>query len=722
MPASGPPRKLAYTRNDAKGVLGPNVLNQQESDVTTFFSDESQWEKLGYGPNDEEPEVAKPTERQFPPAIIDLSEEYFDKCKTWLANRLQELQDSHNVKMEELALYEQAYKAVPQQNRVVNIPFRGANNDIMPVIGMAVDPVIARLDIGIFKQNPVFAVTPLRKSLVDYRQCLEDWTEFNQAHRWKLRQVAAPRLKEFCNLGTMVFKTVYDRVEAPIKTWKRNQDSKRFTQEKKRLVKFTGARVFGVPIDRFYFPPGYSTLDECPIVAERLVLTYEQLRIAEASGKIVDVAKLGKAAVRTTKSDLEDQQELNANHEEPLSYKNQYELYEVWFDYDIDEDGYPESLVAIFEPETRTFLQLTYNWYFHQRKPYTVIPYTIQDGTLYGMGLAEMILPFQNAISRWQQMAQNNAYLANVRMYIAKKNSGIEDVPRIFAGRTFFVDDPSKDFKPFAASDIYPSTLTERQNLFGMVEKRTGVSDYLTGRESPIIGSRATATSTIALIQEGTKRVEQTLENIRVGMQDIIEKAFCIWFQYGTEDLEDLVFGTDDTATKIEDFFASMNAENVINGAIGVSLKAADAGDNKQARQQMQLSIINLMIGYLEKQLQAAESALEAMKSGLPEVAPMVADTINAARKMFNDLLHNYDIRNPEQYLPDLAKYLGGQPGISDPYAQQGGLGGPAAGPAGPQGPPGMADVSAASEGVLPIRPETAPSSGRPPFLSPLTG
>lgn len=687
-----------------------------------FYADGDAWDKLSYGPNEEPPEVATPTEKQFPsPILNELDEDQLARCKDWLSKRLQELIDSHDTKMQEFALYENAYKAFPTQQTSRHTPFIGASTDLVPVIAMAVDPVAARLDIGIMKQEPVFSVTPLRKSLVSYRECLEDWIQFNQQNRWKLRQTASPRFIEFCKLGTMAFKTVYDRIEAPIKTWERDQTSGKFSQRKKKLVKYSGPQVFGVPMDRLYFPPGYSRVDDCPIIAERLELTYEQLRVAESSGKITDVAKLGKATPRSSLSDIEQQQEDNANHTESVTYKNQYELFEVWFDYDIDGDSYPESLVAIFEPETRTFLQLTYNWYFHQRKPYSVIPYTIQDGTLYGLGLAEMILPFQNQISRWQQMAMNNAYLANIRMYVAKKNSGIEDVPRLYSGRVWYVEDPSKDVKPFAAADIYPSTLTERQNLFGMVEKRTGVSDYLTGRESPIIGSRATATSTIALIQEGTKRVEQTLENVRHGFADILEKAFCIWFQYGTEDLEDLVFGTDYTAQKVEDFFAMMSAENVINGAIGVSLKAADAGDNKQARQQMQLSIINLMMGYLEKQLSAAENALMGIKQGVPEIAPLVTDTLTAARNMFNDLLKNYDIRNPEQYLPDLNKYLG-QPGEGDSSygastpPSTGGPGAEDVGPAGGFFGAGLAAPQGAVPGLGGVRPEGAPQSGRPPL------
>lgn len=711
-----------------KEPLGPNVENQDPSDVSAVFEDHPGHKNNGYDENEtEDHEVAKPSEQQFPPPIMEeLDEECLVKCRRWLSERLEELIASHNVKMAEFATYENAYKALPGKKK--QTPFVGACNEVIPVIAMAVDPVQSRLDIGIMKQQPVFSVQPLRKSLVEYRDCLEEWLEFNQRHRWKLRQVAAPRFYEFCKFGTMAFKTIYDRIESPIKTWERSETSGKFLQKKKKLVKFTGARVVGIPMDRLYFPPGYATVDECPIMGERLTLTYEQLRVAESSGKITDVDKLGHSPTRQNKSDIEDQQEVGANHEEPLEYKNEYELYELWFDYDIDDDGYPESLVAIFEPERRIFLQLTYNWYFHQRKPYTVIPYTVQDGTLYGIGLAEMILPFQNAITRWHQMASDNAYLANIRMYIAKKNSGIEEVPRVYVGRVFYVDNPDKDLKPFQAADIYPSTMTERQNLFGMVEKRTGVSDYLTGRESPLIGSRATATSTIALIQEGTKRVEETLENIRGGFADVSEKSFCIWIQYGTEDLEDLVFGSDYTAEQIEDFFSMMTAEHVVNGAIGITLKATDAGENKQARQQMQLSLISILMGFFEKQIEAGEAALQMLQQGQTQGAMLIADTLTAARKMFNDLLKHYDIRNPEQYLPDITKYLQGpqgpQGGPQQPPEQsyQEPPSAPPGLPPGLEGLPGMGALSGGGNGALQQRPEGAPNSGRPPFLESLAG
>lgn len=242
-------------------------------------------------------------------------------------------------------------------------------------------------------------------------------------------------------------------------------------------------------------------------------------------------------------------------------------------------------------------------------------------------------------------------------MFIAKKESGIEEVPKLYCGRTFFVDDPKSDFIPFQAAEIYPSTLSERQNLFGLTEKRTGISDYLTGRESPIVGSRATATATTALIQEGTRRVEEVLENVRLGLAEVIQTCIYIWIQYGLDEVDDVVFGDDQIADDLKSFFDSVNEDN-IQGALAIDLSATDAANNRGLQQQMQLTLIRVMMEYLDKLVNAGQTALAAVQQGQPELTQLISDVMTAARVMFRDLLNKYDIRNPDEYLPELEKYL----------------------------------------------------------------
>jgi hypothetical protein len=624
------------------------------------------------------PEAPK---KKFPEPIIDISDDQKDKFIIWIDQWVEDLISDQSKKMDDWVALEEAYRA--KNGPAQRVPFVGACNETVPAIAMAVDPIHARLSTGIFKQDPIIKLKGLKKPVLKFIPALERWVDYYIKHKLHLRQIASPRLLECAKLGTCAFKTVYDRQSAKIKTY--NEDFTKVIE--KEELRFSGPRVLGLQIGDVLFPPLYQHVQDCPIIVERIRTTYWKLKVAEASGKLANVDKI-KDQVSNVRTPLESAREEASNHTTSRRHHEELEVFEVWCDYDIDGNGLPEHLVATYHRDTKTLLQLRYNWYFHQRKPYTIIPYTVTNDSLYGLGVAEMVKPFQDALTKWHRMATDNTYLSNIRMFIVKKNSGIEEVPRLYAGRCFFVDDPAKDFIPFASADIYPSTLAERQNLFGLAEKRTGVSDYLTGRESPIIGTRATATSTLALIQEGTKRVEEVLENLRVGFSEIIENCMYIWIQYGMEGLDDLVFGDDETSQLLKEFFSTVSAENV-NGALAIDLSATDASGSRQATQQLQLQIIQVMMGYYEKLIELGTAAIQAQAT-MPAFAAMATDVMEAAKKMFTDLLTKYDIRNPEDYIPDLEKYLNG-PAASAGAGQA--VGGGVAGL--PGGPAGLGGLSA---------------------------
>jgi len=639
------------------------------------------------------PEVLPEPERMpadYPPPLIDISTEKMDDIKRHLDDWLHTLDSDQQDKQTQWREQEEGYRALPKLKK---FPFKGAAGEVIPVIAMAVDPIHARLDTGIFKQDPVYTLKGLKKSVLPFIPALTAWIDFYQKHYLRLRQVSSPRILECTKLGTMVFKTVFHKEQVRTLTYDSN-----FEVVPQEFTAYKGPKVFGISLGDFLFPPHYQFIHDCPIVAERQRTSYGALKRAEASNRLTNVDAI-KGQETADKTDLEMERGDVVKHT-TTRVTEDLVVYECWFDYDIDGDGVPEKLVATYHLNTRTLLQLRYNWYFHQRYPYTVIPYAVSNDSLYGIGIGEMTKPFQDAITKFYQMAADNAYLANIRMFIAKKNSGIEDVPRVYAGRVFFVDEPSKDFIPFAGGDIYPSTLVERQNLFGLVEKRTGVSDYLVGRESPIIGSRATATSTLALIQEGTRRVEEVLENLRLGFAEIMENCIYIWIQYGLGDVDELVFGDDDIGIQLKNFFSTITKENVA-GAIAIDLTATDAAGNRQAQQQMQLQIIQVMMQYLEKVLAAGQAALQAQQSGMPQMTEMIKEVMRSARKLFTDLLHKYDIRNPEDYIPDLEQFLNGNgtgPGIGG--AAQGLPGGPEAGPGVPAGNPALAGPAVPGPGA----------------------
>lgn len=630
-------------------------------------------------PADENPAGGPPDRpvEPYPKTLIKLTDDKRNTLLNWLDLWLNSMSSSHGEKMGQYETIEKAYRALPEAEK--STPFVGANNDTMPVIAMAVDPAYSRIETGIFQQDPIFRAVPLKKSMQKYAKPLEKFIDFYVRNKLSLRQESAPRILEATKLGCCVFKTIFDREEFTVMGY----DSQ-YNETPKKVRRFDGPRILGISRDQFMYPAGYKNLQECPIVAELQYPTVGDLhRQAESNKLDKDAVDRVKAYVSTQLPPLQFARETAAQMHQDTTIPIKVELVEFWFDYDINDDGLPESMVCTYHRPSREILQLRYNWYFHQRKPYTLIPYTVTNGSLDGVGLGEMALPMQKMITKWQQMASDNAYLANIRMFAVKTGSNIEDKPRLYSGRMFELEDPSRDIKPLQLGDIYNSTISERQNLFGMVEKRTGISDYLTGRESPILGSRATATATTALIQEGTKRVEQVLENFREGYAEMLQNCVYIWIQYGAGDLADLVFGDDETGHLVTEFFDTMKAENV-NGSLAFELSITDANTNKQAMLQMQLALIQQVTAYYEKLIQGGQMAMQAAQQA-PPLADLIVKVMDASRKLYMDLMASYpNITNPEDYLPSLDILLSaiGQP--PSPASPPPAAGGPPGNPANP--------------------------------------
>jgi hypothetical protein len=121
------------------------------------------------------------------------------------------------------------------------------------------------------------------------------------------------------------------------------------------------------------------------------------------------------------------------------------------------------------------------------------------------------------------------------------------------------------------------------------------------------------------------------------------------------------------------------------------------------------------MMQYQEKVLELGSVALQAEMT-MPAFTDMAAEVMTAARAMFKDLLNTYDIRNPEDYLPDLEKYL--NVGAPAGPVSGGGVAGPTSGAGASPGLPMVPQPS-------PPPPPTGSSVARgldPRLVQPITG
>jgi hypothetical protein len=276
-------------------------------------------------------------------------------------------------------------------------------------------------------------------------------------------------------------------------------------------------------------------------------------------------------------------------------------------------------------------------------------------------------------------------------MVVAKSGSNIAPGEPFYPNKVWIVDDDvQKSFGVFPMADIYQSLPLLQSNVQALGERRTGISDIQLGNIQELPG-RTPATTMLSLLQEGNRRPDLTIKNMRyTGLSTVGLRIVQLMQQYasspvdvGGQQLMKLVLQTlgmpegQEVAQKL-----TTPMEDAALG-IGVSITATSGSANKEVERQGFTTLLQLAAGLYPQFLQAVQLASSAPGTPLAAVALQSA---HGLQELFQRLLEQYDVRNPEEILaltPQTENALeqGGQAGASPAP-------GPVAGPVEPN--PGL--------------------------------
>jgi len=236
-------------------------------------------------------------------------------------------------------------------------------------------------------------------------------------------------------------------------------------------------------------------------------------------------------------------------------------------------------------------------------------------------------------------------------------------------------------------------------------ERRSGISDYSLGRESSAIGDRATATGTLAIIQEGNRRFDLNVRDMRESYGLIGRMLFELNHQYRPKGLSYVTQGPQGAMTE----FAFDMPDEIITNMLGFELTASSATINKQVEQAGLLQLLQI----LTQNMQAGQQA--AMLLANPQVPPQVKEYTASYMESLTELVKRtmMTFDQPPVDVPDIMQsFQPQQPGMV-PQAPGGMNGG------GPPGPPGaMGGPPGAGGPSLPGpagQPPGAGNGGTPP-------
>lgn len=590
------------------------------------------------------------------------------------------------------------YRA-PLAQGLRRFPFEGASNYTYPLTAQNVDPILARLLRTIHATPNLWTVTALNAQWSDVAKPAQDFLAYIDSHYIKMHDVNYRVLLEMCKLGTGIYKTGWRFEADKVQGYDVQMNRASLVREKNQPL------VDQVHMANFVLPPEALAIDPdsqggAMWVAERFRFRPEQLEaLAKAQSPVLPNFDADALAIvlkfEETAPTLYEQrvQQLdNMSGAFSRRWRRPIELWEVHIRFDTTGNGFEDDIVILWHHPTRTIVRAIYNPFAHGKRPYHAARYIRGDG-FYGIGLGEQLQSWQLMMTDILNYDIDKVLLEHAPMLIAKEGANILPNEVFYPLKTLFVQDPSKDIQPFRWNT---GTNSEVLNLLSYVQEgakaRSGLTDLQFGSVGAI-PSRTPATTVQALLQEGNTRFDMMIQDLRlnalgpVGMQTLQN----IVQQVGDKknnprgeryiELAAQVLGV--KPGQLVDALITLPSERVEQG-LGVELTATSGTNNKELQRQSYLALLQVFGQWGPQLIQLGQLAQQAGGTPLGQIA---VELFDGARELLQRILEQFDIRNPDDILPNLSAALASQ-------QQQ------AAGQSVPAGPGGLAQLAGAPIGV----------------------
>ena len=577
-----------------------------------------------------------------------------ERLTEYILGEIEQSQSDQSEFLQNLKLWTNLYEGKVYEK---DFPWKDCANIRLPFTATNCEAIFSRMMNSIFSMEPFWTVKPLAAGTWDYAKNLETFLEFASGSVLRMYETCQSWFMPAVKYGT-----------SPLKiSWREDWRSyfKRIGGERvldKRLM-FRGPRLEPLPLQDFFRPSGYANIKDFPWVGHRFYLNTMQIK-----GMKADYGWNEKYIDKVLSFPVERKTEVEDEVAEKTGVQNilcdQYEFYECYLYWNMkeDDDVYV-PLMAVIHPTTRQLLYVEDFPYDHGEWPFAAIRYMPRENDFLGIGVIQMLEHIQKTLDTSMNQIIDNATLANARWFKWKKGSPLPRNLKIRPGAVIPVDDPN-DIVAEQLGDTYQSNPFYIQFLMQQGERRSGLTEYSMGRESPVVGSRATATSTLALIQEANRRFDLTLKDIRNSSTEVGYQCLELWQQY-TDGLYDYMYKRPEVANAM--FAALPNTQQELmqksiefsgtdfRSSYMIELKASSSASNKEIEKQNNMALYQMMAQHNQQMAQIV------MQLESPQAPPGFKDFMYkigvAQGELARRILYSYDIKDAETLAVSLGEY-----------------------------------------------------------------
>jgi len=582
----------------------------------------------------------------------------------YLSSELEEALYAHELKLEWINESNRLYMGDPVTTRKT-FPWDGAANLVVPLVGITVDSIVARIINTIFAVQPFWSAQALIKDLEPVVHPLQDFMEWSRVNELDMYMQIRSWIVEVVKHGWAYLKIYWESF-----TQRAFVIQGGAARPKDKIVR--RPQVKHILLADIICQAGIEDeLNQAEWMAHRIRLTDGQLRWRKHDRVYQEVDKiLAHKAEMTPMEEKVLENELEKEAPRPRDKLNT--LYEIYGDLPLGGSDLPVPVMITYHHETKTVARCVYNPDVMGERPFKKGKFIDREGKRDGIGISRQLALLQEEISTLHNQQVDNATLANTRFFIGRRGV-VRNGTKVWPGRFLTVPDPARDIITLPMADVYPSMRQLETSCLAYSERRSGVADYQLGRESNVMGNRATATGTLALIQEGNRRFDLNVRDVRDCLGAVGKKLLLLNAQFRPSGMAYFVKGQDG---ELIEQVLNLPDEFLADG-IGMELTASTATINREIEKQGLMAMMGTLTQYYQQLIQISGIAMNPQTP--PPVQQMAVQMADGARYLMSMIVQTYEIRAVDTLLPpSLADQLQAD---SDAHANQ------SSGPQGGAGP-----------------------------------
>lgn len=566
---------------------------------------------------------------------LKVNKEQHDKLVTYLHEEVLDAisarQAQEQLWREVLRLYEGVPKKEMRDTPIVNMP-----NIELTVGASAVEKVYAQVLDLIYTIMPTLTARALDERYTEEAKAIQRFVNWLAEEEAGMRAAVEEAYMDNIQLGTGILYCPW--VEYMRKT-------------KVQEVLAAGSTMRSVPPEDFLTPGGAdSDLQEAQWVGMRLYMTLGELQMRSKlrGWNIEGVQPIGSV------SWIRSRREALARTMTSRRIRDLYETWDIYVFYDIDGDGIEEDLLVRWDNTSRKIMKIQYNPY--DRRPFEVMRYQIRPHLFYGIGVMEMMKPYQEAATEQFAHWLLNMILANSRLW--KGREGIVSATmQVWPSKVILLPDPTNDLVSEQLADTYQSAPQALATTIGFAADRVGINDVASPQRGTI-GNRTPGITALSVLQQVNRRFTPAFDGMRLATASAMRQ--CVW-RYQ----ERLLAGDAKVEAKLVKIFGPADGRMIVNqlknkdfdDAFSIELTASSASVNRDADKQNALMLINVLAQYYQKTIELT------MMAANPQVPQAIRDVANkvshAMGEAVDRTLRTFDqVRDPRLFIIDLTAEL----------------------------------------------------------------